>query len=365
MVRLGRGKDNVLSVRAPGGIALDQARIVGPRQGLEGARLAVVDTQNPLDGEEQLREIQVGLGDKDRPVFDGADHEAAVRRDLGKQSERVVSLLPLIVAPSDDRAPVQGHRAADSYKGVGALIVRIVDVHPQHAPVGGERMAIAAHGQVLQHNRRGLRGRDRSEPPPNRGRVLNRFHKRQVHFPVKQRRFHLVRRGLDGHMPSGQDLRQRSLMDSGNSHEGRLRNRPAFDLLPNCRFRPPFGLLGKAIDARPAVGELDRDQPQVRLGIVILPPKARCADVERKEGLVQWVLNGHTIWWCGPSQALQHLLRIRPGGPKAENRHTDSDNHRRPGPHQEISHGLSHRFLTPKDITDRGRPGPLQSESFL
>ena len=110
----------------------------------------------------------------------------------------------------------------DRHDGIGALVVGVVDVHPQNGAVGGERVAIAAHRQVLQHDGRRLRRRNRPESPPNGGRVLDGLRKGQVHLPVEQRRSHLVRRGPDDDMPGRQDLRRLLAIDSDDGHDRRL-----------------------------------------------------------------------------------------------------------------------------------------------
>ena len=54
VVRPGPGENDVLAVGAPGGIALDELRVVGAGQGAEVARLPVVEAQDALEWEEQL-----------------------------------------------------------------------------------------------------------------------------------------------------------------------------------------------------------------------------------------------------------------------------------------------------------------------
>ena len=161
------------------GLLWTRLGIVRPRQRLEDAALAVVDAQNPLDRKEQLREIQIGLGDKDRLVLDRADHEPAVGRDLGEKSEGRLPFAPLVVAPGNDRVPIESHGLLDRRDGIRAFVVGVVDVHPQHGAIGGERVAVPAHGQVFEHNRRSLLRRNRPKPPPNGGRVLHGLRKGQ------------------------------------------------------------------------------------------------------------------------------------------------------------------------------------------
>jgi len=76
----GPGEDDGLAVGAPRGIALDQLRVVGAGQGAERLHFPVVDAENPLDREEQLREGQPRFGHEDGLVLDSADDVTAVGR---------------------------------------------------------------------------------------------------------------------------------------------------------------------------------------------------------------------------------------------------------------------------------------------
>ncbi len=351
------------------GLLWTRLAIIGPRQRLERAGLAVVDAQNPLDGEEQLREFQVGLGHKDGFIFDGADHEAAVGRDLREQAESRLPFVALVVAPRDDDAPVENHGLVDSQDGVGAFVVRVIDIHPEDAAVGGERMAIAAHRQVLQHDGRRLRGGNRPEPPPNLGRVLDRLRKGQVHLPVEQRCAHLVGRGPDDDMAGRQDVPRLLAMDTDNGNRGLLLQRPALDALPNRRLGPPLRLLHEGIDAPLAVGKLDRDQPQIRGAVAVLPAKAGCTDIRRKQGLIDRVLDHYPAEILGVGQGFQHHLGIRPAR-RPDERDKDitqgNDRRRCTCSYQEISSGLSHSFLIPYPRPSRGiltRAGPRGTRS--
>ena len=116
--------------------------------------LGVVDDEDALDREEELREPDVGRRHEHRAVLDRADHVAAVGRDLGEQAEGGLAVLPLVVAPGDDLLVVQHHLLGHGQDRVGALVVAVVDIHAQHAAVGRERVAIAADRQVLQHDGR-------------------------------------------------------------------------------------------------------------------------------------------------------------------------------------------------------------------
>ena len=206
IVGLAAGEDDVLAVRAPARIALDVGGIVRSRQRAEDLRLAVVDAQNPLDREEQLRERQVRHGHEHGFVLDRADHVPAVRRHLREQAERLLAILLPVVVPRDDVARRQHHLLLDRRDDVGALAVGVIDVHGEQPAVLRERVAIAADGQVLQNHRRRLRRGNRPKPPANPRGVLDGVDERQVHLPIEQRRPHLVLGGPDGEGRRRDDL---------------------------------------------------------------------------------------------------------------------------------------------------------------
>ncbi len=208
-------------------------------------------------------------------------------------------------------------------------------------------MAIAAHRQLLQHHQWRLHGRDHPEAPANGGGVLDGIRKGQVHFAVEERRSHLVRGGPDRDVPGGQSLGGPLALEPDHGHDRRRLARPALDLLPNSRFRPPFGLWDKTVDPPLTVGKFDCNQPQVRASILLIPAKGRSADLGREQGPLQRVLDHQPARRCLLGQRFQHLLRVRSRSLKQKNHQTHGDDSdRRARPQQEVSSGLSHEFLT-------------------
>ncbi len=199
VVGLRPGEHDLLAVGAPHRVGLHVLRVVGPRQRRKRLRLPIVDDENAFDGKEELRDHEVRDGDEHRPVLDRADHVPSRRRDPRQQPEGELAVLALVVRPRDDLRVVHHHVLRHRHDAVGALVVAVVDVEPENAAVVREGVTVAAHGQVLQHDRRaGLRV-DGSEAPTDAGWILHGRQKRQRNLSIEQRIADLVLRRANVH----------------------------------------------------------------------------------------------------------------------------------------------------------------------
>ena len=192
------GEDDRFSVRAPGSVGLHVLWVVGPGKGVESLRLAVVDRHDPLDQEEELGKSQLRPVDGQRPILDRSHDVPPVGRSLAQEAKRLLVVFPLIIRPGDDLALVERDFLLHRQDRVRPLVVSRIDLHGQRAPVGGERMAVAADGQLFQNDRRWLFARHLAKTPADmRRRILDCREEREVHFPKEQGRAHLVVRRAD------------------------------------------------------------------------------------------------------------------------------------------------------------------------
>ena len=142
---------------------------------------------------------EVRHGDEHGPVLDRADHVASRRRDPRQQPEGELAVLALEVGPRDDLRVVHHHVLRHGHDGVGALVVAVVDVEPERASVVREGVAVPAHGQVLQHDRRASLLVDGSEAPADAGRILHGRQERQRNLSIEERIADLVLRRSNVH----------------------------------------------------------------------------------------------------------------------------------------------------------------------
>ena len=288
-VRLRPGEDDRLSVGAPGRVALHVLGVVGARQRLEGAGLGVVDDENALDREEELRIPDVGRRHEHRAVLDRADHVAAVGRDLGEEPERGLAVAFLVVAPGDDLLVVQHHLRGHREDRVGALVVAVIDVEAQHAAVARERVAIPADRQVLEDDgRRGL-GVDRPEAPADARRILDGRDERQRNLAIEDRVAHRVRRGPDADARGRDGLRVRAEAD--DRHLRVPFHAALLDRGPIGLRGTPAGLRRREPEHLAVVVESKQDRPVADALGLVAPDEGRGDDLGREQRLVERILD--------------------------------------------------------------------------
>jgi len=149
------GKDDRLAIGTPRGVGLHVRSIVGAWQSGKGLPLPIVDCQYSLHQEEELRELEVRAVDRQRAILTGPDHVSAVRRALGTTRPNVQLLLfAIVIAPGDELPLVQVNLLLDRRDRIRALSLPESTSMANRFPVSREGVAIAAHGQFFQHNRR-------------------------------------------------------------------------------------------------------------------------------------------------------------------------------------------------------------------
>ena len=147
-------------------------------------------------------------------------------------------------------------------------------------------MAIPAHRQLFQHDRRRLCGGNRPKPPADvGGRVLDGRQERQVHLPKEQGGFHGVGGRADRHGGLGDHAGGITRIDAPNRDGDLLLPRTLLDGLPGVIRRRPFWRGGAEIQ-RFALREAELDQPRLRRGVFVVPAEGGGDDVGRKQGLV-------------------------------------------------------------------------------
>ena len=279
----GPGEEDLLAVGAPDGVGLDVAGVVRAGEGGKRPGLAVVDGEDALDGEEELGEVEAGLGDEDGAVLDGGDDEAAVGGDLGQEAEGGGAVLPAVVGPGDDVVLRQLHLRGDLDERVGPLVVGVVDVHAEEPTVGGEGVAVAADGQPFEHDG-GRRGRgDAAEAPADAGGVADGVDEGEVDLAVEDRAVDGVRGRAERGRAGGADGPGRPPVDAGDGEGHDVPDRAPLHLVPGSLGGGPLAEVGQVVRVGSG-GEPEADEPGVGAGVV--PGQARRRQPRRVDGAV-------------------------------------------------------------------------------
>ena len=185
-------------------------------------------------------------------------------------------------------------------------------------------MAVAADGQPLQHHRGRFLRINSPEAPTNAGRVLHRVQKRQVHFPIKQGRAHLVFGSAKGDLATRQKVERCRALETKHCHLSPLPTRALFDLLPFLRLgRPIPPLTDKAKSAIIARETLPRP---AKCPPWLHPATQRCKE-RSQEGTVCYCADNETSIRDSPgfpdnppgSVRLANAVRMKfPGTPMLE-----------------------------------------------
>ena len=184
--------------------------------------------------------------------------------------------------------------AADGRQGVRPLVVGVIDVHAHDAPVGRERVAVAAHRQVRQDDGR-LRGRRHgSHPPRDARRVLDGVDERQGHVAVEDRGAHRVGAGPDVNLARRQRLRRRRFAVPQDDDARRGARASPLDGGPGRGVRHPLHLARSADDRPAAVPELDRHHPPGAGTVRVGPTERGRDDLRREHRPVERVRDGET-----------------------------------------------------------------------
>jgi hypothetical protein len=281
------GEDDRLSIGAPGRVALDVLGVVGARQRRVGTGLGVVDNEDALDRKEELGELDPGCRHEHRAVLDRADHVAAVGRHLGEEPEGELAVVPLVVAPGDDRFVVQRHLLGDGEDGVASLVVSVVDVEAQDAAIAREGVAVSADRQVLEDDGRSGFGVDRPEAPANARRVLDGVDEWERDLAIEDRIAHRVAGCTDA--DAGGRGRFRSGVDADDGHLHIARLASPLDLDPVLLRGAPARLRRRETAYLVAGFELEQDlPPRHALGLVV-PCEGGGHDLGRKQCFVEGV----------------------------------------------------------------------------
>ena len=285
-------------------------RVVSARQSCELSGFCVVDHQDALDREKQLRELDAWCGNKHRTVFHRADDVAPVRRDLRQQTERALAVVALVVAPRHDVLVGERHLFGHGQDGVAALVVAVVHVQAKRAAVFAKRVAVAAHRQVVQHHRRRVGRIHRAKPPANFGRVLNSRDKRQGHLAVENGIAHRIFGRLYPHLRGR--ARRTTLIQAHHGDPCVLLNAGGFYGLPVGAVWSPGRFVGCKAQHVALTVQLHQYQPTGHVVGVVLPlEKGRC-HVRRKKCVLKRVANGKVARRCAWEGDIYVFDRRRP-----------------------------------------------------
>jgi hypothetical protein len=280
-------EDDRLPVGAPGRVALDVRGVVGARERRVGAGLGVVDHEDALDREEELGELDAGRRHEHRAVLDGADHVAAVGRDLGEEPEGELAVVPLVVAPGDDLLVVEDHLLGDGEDGVATLVVAVVDVEAEHAAVARERVAVPADGEVFEDDGRPGLGVDRAEAPADARRVLDGVDERERNLPIEDGVAHRVGGGADAEARGGDG--RRALVDAEDRHLAVARLGAPLDLGPVRLRRSPARLAGREPEHLVGLVEPEQHPPRRNTVGLVVPDEGRGDDLRGEQRLIEGV----------------------------------------------------------------------------
>ena len=132
------------------------------------------------------------------------------------------------------------------HDAVGALVVAVVDVEPEHAAVVGEGVAVAADRQVLQHDRRAGLLIDGAEAPADARRILHGGQERQRHLAVEERVADRVLRRADVHARRGQHVARRAWLTPATITSASRSSAALLDLASSVLGRAPARRVDRA-----------------------------------------------------------------------------------------------------------------------
>jgi len=173
---------------------------------------------------------------------------------------------------------------------VGALVVRIVHIHPERAPVAVEGMAIAADGQPFQKDSRRTVFLYRSKTVANLLRVMIRKVEGERDLPKEDRGFDRILRSHERNLRAGkQDLRMLTTHPRDRDANRSVR-RDALQSAPHLRRRP-IGMFRDEVGHCTFPRHVEPDDPCVARLAFVPPEELGRRNLRRKHRSVQWIFN--------------------------------------------------------------------------